>query len=256
VTTVDGGSPLRAVIFDLDGTLVQTEALKAISYARAAVELRPELRTDDVVQAFDGLIGRSRDEVAQSLVARFGLEAAARARTTELGVTEPWQAYVALRLRIYETMITDRRLLEAQAFPLAIALLRRVKAEGYPTGLATMSYAAQATIVLAQLDLRREIDVVVTRDEVTRPKPDPEIYQVCAARLGVPPSACLVIEDSQPGVVAAIAAGSACVAVASDLTRAGLHAQPPLPGESLLDDPRALDATVSALLARHTVAHT
>jgi len=256
VTGPTGGSTVRAVIFDLDGTLVQTEALKAISYARAAVELRPELAIADVVAAFDPLIGRSRDDVAKSLMARFGLEAAARARMTGLGVTEPWEAYVALRLRIYERMINDPGVLAAQAFPLAIALLRRVKADGYPTGLATMSYAAQATVVLEKLDLRRELDVVVTRDEVTRPKPDPEIYQVCAARLGYPPDACLVIEDSQPGVAAAIAAGSVCVAVASDLTRAGLHAQPPLPGEFLIDDPRALDATVSALLAPRAVAHT
>jgi beta-phosphoglucomutase len=239
---------IKAVIFDLDGTLVQTEALKAISYARAAVELRPDLQAGDVVAGFDDLIGRSRNEVAQTLVERFGLQAAARARAAELGVKEPWEAFVALRLRIYEHMLRDPELLRRQAFPYAIDLLHKVKAEGFPTGLATMSHAQQATVVIDTLGFRPYLDVIVTRDEVQRPKPDPEIYTLCAKRLGVAPGDCLVIEDSEPGVDAAIAAGMRCVAVASDLTRDGLHAHPPLAREVLIDDPRTLDAAVTALL--------
>jgi beta-phosphoglucomutase len=239
---------IRAVIFDLDGTLVQTEALKAISYARAAVELKPELQAGDVIAGFDDLIGRSRNEVAQTLVQRFGLEPAARARAAELGVKEPWEAFVALRLRIYEHMLRDPELLRRQAFPYAIDLLHKVKSEGYPTGLATMSYAQQATVVIDTLGFRPYLDVIVTRDEVQRPKPDPEIYTLCAMRMGIAPGDCLVIEDSQPGVEAAIAAGMSCVAVASDLTRDGLHAQPTLPRERLIDDPKTLDAAVTALL--------
>jgi beta-phosphoglucomutase len=240
---------IKAIIFDLDGTLVQTEALKAISYARAAVELRPELQAGDVIAGFDDLIGRSRNEVAQTLLKRFGLEAAAKARAAELGVKEPWEAFVALRLRIYEHMLHDPELLRRQAFPYAIDLLHKVKSEGYPTGLATMSYAEQATVVLDTLGFRPYLDVIVTRDEVQRPKPDPEIYVLCARRLGVAPGDCLVIEDSQPGVEAAVAAGMACVAVASDLTREGLHARPPLAHERVVDDPRQLDAAVTELLA-------
>jgi beta-phosphoglucomutase len=247
---------IRAVIFDLDGTLVQTEALKAISYARAAVELRPDLQAGDVMKGFDDLIGRSRNEVAQTLVSRFGLEPAARARMAEFGVKEPWQAYVAIRLRIYEHMLRDADLIRHQAFPLAIDLLRKVKGEGYPTGLATMSYAEQATVVIATLGLGPYLDVIVTRDEVSKPKPDPEIYRLCAERLKVVAGECIVIEDSQPGVEAAIAAGMSCVAVASDLTRDGLHAQPPLADERIVDDPRQLDAVVSALLAERATAST
>jgi beta-phosphoglucomutase len=247
---------IRAVIFDLDGTLVQTEALKAISYARAAVELRPELQAGDVMKGFDDLIGRSRNEVAQTLVSRFGLESAARARMAEFGAQEPWQAYVAIRLRIYEHMLHDAELIRHQAFPAAIGLLQKVKGEGYPTGLATMSYAEQATVVIATLGLAPFLDVIVTRDEVSKPKPDPEIYRVCAERLKVAPGECVVIEDSQPGVEAAIAAGMSCVAVASELTRDGLHAQPPLAEERIVDDPRELDAVVAALLAERATATT
>jgi beta-phosphoglucomutase-like phosphatase (HAD superfamily) len=111
-----------------------------------------------------------------------------------------------------------------------------------------VSHAAQAFLVLDALRLRDEFDVIVTVDEVTRPKPDPEIYLVAAARLEVRPAACLAIEDSRPGVEAAVAAGMTCVAAANDLTRDALHAGPPLPRVHIVDDPRQLDAVVTALL--------
>nr|MBA3795449.1 HAD family hydrolase [Rubrobacter sp.] len=82
---------ISAVIFDLDGTLVETEELKALSYARAAVELRPDLGEADVVEAFKDLVGLSRQEVATALVQRFGLEEAARERMAEFEVRTLWQ---------------------------------------------------------------------------------------------------------------------------------------------------------------------
>jgi beta-phosphoglucomutase len=78
---------IHAVIFDLDGTLVETEELKALSYARAAVELRPELQEADVMDAFMDFVGLSRQEVARGLMQRFGLDAAAWKRAPEPGVS-------------------------------------------------------------------------------------------------------------------------------------------------------------------------
>jgi beta-phosphoglucomutase len=240
---------ISAVIFDLDGTLVQTETLKAQSYARAAAELRPgQVSESDVIGAYDNLIGRSREEVAHALLDRFGLTDAAAARARALGVREPWEALVGIRLPIYEAMLGDPTLLKQQEYPFATALLRRLKAQGVPTGLTTVSHAAQALLVLDALGLRSALDVIVTIDDVTHAKPDPEIYLVAAARLGVPPAKCLAIEDSLPGVQAAIAAGMTCVAVANELTRDALHAALPLPDELIVDDPRRLDGVVTALL--------
>jgi beta-phosphoglucomutase len=239
---------MQAVIFDLDGTLVQTEELKAESYACAAAELRPDaVSKADVVRAYDQCIGRSRDAVAQMLLDRFDLaEAAARVATP--GVTTPREVFLALRMRYYEAMLADRSLLESKEIPWTTALLRRVRREGYRTALTTVSHAAQAFLVLDTLGLRDEFDAIVTVDDVARAKPDPEIYLVAAARLDVPPAACLAIEDSRPGVEAAVAAGMTCVAVANDLTRDALHAGPPLPGVHIVDDPQRLDAVVTALL--------
>jgi hypothetical protein len=77
---------------------------------------------------------------------------------------------------------------------------------------------------------------VVTREEVRAPKPDPEIYVVLAARLALPAAECLVVEDSVPGVRAALAAGMHCVAAATALTRASLRAAALLPPALVVDD--------------------
>lgn len=228
---------IRAIIFDLDGTLVQTEALKAISYARAARQIKPELTEDAVISRYDDMIGRSRNEVAEALVERFGLN-----------VT--WQQLVDIRIKIYDEMLADPKLVKQQEYPYATGLLRKVKGMGYPTGLCTMSYAPETAVVLHTLDLARYLDVVVTRDQVSKPKPDPEIYRLAASKLNVQPAECLVIEDSEPGVDSAIAAGTQCVVVPSDLTRDRVLAHAPLKGEVIVNDPADLDRTVMSLLGR------
>jgi putative hydrolase of the HAD superfamily len=239
-----------AICFDLDGTLVETELLKARAYARAAAELRPGVPESDVVAAYEGLVGQSREHVVAALARRFGLDEPARARMTELGVATPEEAYGALRLRDYEAMLHDRELVKGQEYPAATALLRRVSALGFRTGLATMSYADQTATVLDILGVRGLLDAVVTREEVERPKPDPEIYLLLARRLGVPPERCLAVEDSLPGVQSALAAGMACVAATTALTRAAIHAAGPalLPADRVVDDPSRLADVVLPLL--------
>jgi phosphoglycolate phosphatase-like HAD superfamily hydrolase len=128
---------IRAFVFDLDGTLVETEELKALSYARAAAELRPNLNEAEMIEAFKDLVGLSRQEVAIGLMRRFGLENAARSCMAKFGVATPWQAYVQIRLRIYETLLADPNIVLAHRYPHNIALLCEVRREGYPTALAT-----------------------------------------------------------------------------------------------------------------------
>lgn len=242
---------ITAVIFDLDGTLVQTESLKAQSYAQAAADLHPGVAAQDVVAAYDRCIGRPRNEVAQTLLDQFQLGDAAAARAPSLGVTTPLDAFLAIRMRDYAVMLADTALLKRQEYPHATALVRRVRAQGYATALTTVSHAAQAYIVLDALGLRDAFDVIVTVDDVAHAKPDPELYVVAARRLGRPPASCLAIEDSLPGVESAVAAGMRCVAIANELTRDALHAASPLPGEVIVDDPSRLDAVVTEVLTTH-----
>jgi beta-phosphoglucomutase len=238
-----------ATIFDLDGTLVQTEALKARSYARAAVELRPDsVSAQAIIVAYDDMVGHSREEVAAALLARFELEAPAAARVRELGVLTPLDAYMALRLRIYEAMIANERLIREQEYPWSTALLRDARRAGYRVGIATMSHRKHAALVLERLGLTSEVDTLVTREDVRHAKPSPEIYLLIAERLGAEPRDCFVLEDSVPGIRAANAAGMRCVAITNDMTRDAIHAAAVLPPERIVDDPDSLGAVARGVL--------
>ena len=240
---------ISAVIFDLDGTLVETEELKALSYARAAVELRPDLDQKEVVEAFKDFVGLSRQEVAVGLMQRFGLEEAARGRMAEFGVGTPWQAYVQIRLRIYEEMLGDPNLVHEHRYHHNIALLCDVRREGYPTALATQSHREQARRVLDILGLADEFDVIVTRDDVEHGKPDPEMHLLAACELGVGPEECLAIEDSPAGVKAALAAGMEAIAVTTELTRQKFRDTDLLDRQWVVDDPRTLPTVVRRRLS-------
>jgi beta-phosphoglucomutase len=240
------------MIFDLDGTLVRTERLKAISYARAAIELCPhDLTKEEVVEGFKQVVGLSRREVALGLVERFGLEKAARTRMSEFGVATPWQAFVQIRLAIYEEMLADPEMIRTNQWPHNMALLQEARRTYCKTGLATMSYCPQVRRVLEILNLTDAFDFVASRDDVKHGKPDPEIYLMVAHELGVPPEECLVIEDSPSGVRAALAAGMWCVAVTTPFTRQAIHAQKLLPEGHIVDDPAALPDAVAHIVAHH-----
>ncbi|GAB4548303.1 MAG: hypothetical protein Fur002_25130 [Anaerolineales bacterium] len=104
---------IRAVIFNLDGTLIETEQLKAESYARAAVQLKPNTFSEaEAISAFEDFVGGSREEVSRGMLNRFGLEESARARMMEFGANEPWQVYTRLRLRIFEQIVADESVLK------------------------------------------------------------------------------------------------------------------------------------------------
>ena len=240
-----------AFIFDLDGTLVETEELKALSYARAAAQLRPDLGEAEVVDAFKDFVGRSRREVAMGLVRRFGLEEAARPRMAEFGVKTTWQAYVRVRLRIYEALLSDRDLILAHRYPHNIALLRDLRDAGYRTGLATMSHTEQARRVLSILGLTDAFDAIATRDDVEHGKPDPEIDLLVARELGARPEDCVVIEDSPAGVAAALAAGMDVIAVTTALTRQKFRDTNVLDRCRVVDDPHRLPAVVRGRIEAH-----
>jgi HAD superfamily hydrolase (TIGR01509 family) len=237
------------MIFDLDGTLVQTEKLKAISYARAAVELCPQdLSEGEVVEAFKEVVGLSRSEVARQLVERFHLQDKARERMSEFGVDTPWQAFIQVRLGHYEQMLADPEVLVSHQWPHNLAVLEMARAEECSTGLATMSRCRQATRVLQILELQQAFDFIASRDDVENGKPDPEIYDLVARELAVPATECLVLEDSPSGVEAAIAAGMWCIAVTTPFTHDGVHKQGLLPAEWIVDDPEQVLEAVGQML--------
>ncbi len=248
---------IRAMIFDLDGTLVQTERLKALSYARAAVELCPDdLSEEAVLAVFKDLVGLSRQEVAQGLIERFGLGDTARERMADLDVASPWQAFIRVRMRYYDAMLADPEVLRSNQWPHNVTLLHQARRLGCRTALATMSTREQALRVLDVLGLADEFDIVMTRDDVEQSKPHPEIYEQIAHRLQAQPEECLVIEDSPAGVQAAVAAGMHVIAVTTPYTREQLRGADLLPATHIVDDPDALPQAVVHMAAKHGLRRT
>ncbi|MGB2692856.1 MAG: HAD family phosphatase [Thermodesulfobacteriota bacterium] len=231
---------IKAIIFDLDGTLVQTEVLKAKSYAKAAVELNPSLKEEDVVQGFKEFVGLSRKEVAKGLLNKFDLGDAASKRMKEFEVAKPWQAFIDIRLDSYFKMISDPTILKEHLCPYNLALLKWARKEGYPTGLGTMSHRKEAYRVLDVLGIRSDFEVISTIQDVEHGKPDPEIYNLLAEELRISHNEGLAIEDSSSGVRAALAANIRCIAVPSDFTRDGVHKLPKVHNLRVVDNQQNL----------------
>lgn len=241
---------IEAAIFDLDGTLVQTEKLKAISYARAAVELCPhDLEEGEVIEAFKQVVGLPRREVAEALIERFALEAKAAGRMAEFGVDTAWQAYVQVRMQHYADMLADPAVIKQNRWPQNLAVLEVVRRAGCRTGLATMSRCRQANRVLRILDLADAFDFVASRDDVEAGKPDPEIYHLVGHELHTSPMRCMVLEDSPAGVQAALAAGMWCIAVTTPFTRQGVHDLGLLEPRWIVDEPEGVLPVVEQMLA-------
>ncbi|MFU8771057.1 MAG: HAD family hydrolase [Anaerolineales bacterium] len=240
------------MIFDLDGTLVQTEKLKALSYAKAVVDLCPQdIQETAVIEAFKEVVGLSRKEVAEWLIERFHLHESLWKRMEDIGVDTPWQAFIQVRLRYYEDLLADPDILRNNQWPHNIALLQAARNAKCRLGLATMSYCEQVQRVLKILDLEGAFDFVASREDVEHGKPDPEIYHLVAEELAVPVEECLVIEDSPSGVKAAQAAGMWVIAVTTPFTRQALHSSHLLDERWIVDNPDMLPQVLNDLMAEH-----
>jgi beta-phosphoglucomutase len=241
---------IQAFIFDLDGTLVDTEPLKNQAYARVALELSPGgLTAEEVIAVATELIGVPAPETAMEMVRRLGLEEPARARMGELGATAPWQAFLQLDTVAYNQVLDEPGVLQRAQLPHAVSLLFEVRRKGFKTGLATMSYRREVQRILDTLGWTGAFDAVVAADDVARGKPDPEVYLGVARRLAVRPDRCVVIEDSPSGIAGALAAGMRCIAVPTNLTRATVH-QTRLDERWIVDDPATLRIVVEQMLGR------
>lgn len=235
---------IKALIFDLDGTLVQTETLKAISYARAAVELgKGNFTEQDVIETFKEIVGLPRQKVAQALIERFDIEKASAARMNEFDVLTAWQAFVQVRMGFYESMLDEPLTILKHRCPYNLDLLIWARQRKFKTGLATMSHCQQTHRILSILDILYEFDFIATRDDVNYGKPDPEIYQLMTREFNLEPRQCLVIEDSPTGLKAALAAGMGCIAVTTDFTRKNIHESKLLDNRWVVDDPANLKPT-------------
>jgi HAD superfamily hydrolase (TIGR01509 family) len=210
---------LQAVLWDLDGTLVDTEP------SWIAAEYR-------LVESFGG---SWNDAHAHAVVGNPLLVTAAYLR--EHGGVDLPPAEIVDRLLV-EVLADVRRAVVWR--PGVRRLLAGLRAAGVPCAMVTMSYQQLAQAVADRLPAGT-FATLVTGEQVSNGKPDPEAYLTAAARLGVQPSRCLAIEDSPAGVASAEAAGCRVLAVRNQVPLATA------PGRIVLDD--LAEVTVADLMA-------
>ncbi len=243
---------IRAIMFDLDGTLVQSEKLKAKSYAIAVQRLRGLAQPDErAIEAYREIVGAAREAASRHIVESLDLDSDLRPLMARHGASEAWEVLTSMRTEIYNDMVADPQVIRDNQWPHTIGLLRIASDSGCRTALATMSDRDDALHILRSLEIEESFDQVLTREDVENPKPDPEIYLLAARKLSVQPNDCLVLEDSPNGVQAGVAAGMNVIAVATPFTAAGLHSSQVLEHLWIVHEPESLLDTVKDRIAEH-----
>ena len=243
---------IQAIVFDLDGTLVQSEKLKAEAYAIAVQRLRRLPEPDQrAIEAYQSTVGASREVASQVVIDQLGLEPELRPLMAQYEASEPWQVLTQMRTAIYNDIVADPQVLRDNQWPHTISLLRLAKETGCRTGLATMSHRNEADHVLRVLDLERSLDLVLTREDVREPKPNPEIYLLAAKRFDLPPEELLVVEDSANGVRSAAAAGTNVIAFATPFTAKSLHETKVVEHDRILHESDKLLGMVRRVIEEH-----
>ncbi|WP_327405832.1 HAD family phosphatase [Streptomyces sp. NBC_01288] len=182
-----------SVIFDLDGTLVDSEP----NYYEATRQTLAEHGVPDFTWArHERFVGISTQETLVLLKERYGLKA-----PVEELLAETNRRYLALAraaTRVYPEM---RKFVELLA------------AEGVPMAVASGSSPEAIEAILTGTGLDASLRTAVSADEVARGKPAPDVFLEAARRLGAAPADCVVLEDAAPGAAAAHAAGMRCIAI-------------------------------------------
>ncbi len=182
-----------SVIFDLDGTLVDSEP----NYYEAGRRTLAEYGVPDFSWAdHEAYVGISTRETVADWKRRYALEA-------------PVEELLAVKNRHYLELART----SVRAYPEMRALVERLADEGVPLAVASGSSREAIAAILARTGLDARLRTVVSADEVARGKPAPDVFLEAARRIGADPADCVVLEDAAPGAAAAHAAGMRCVAV-------------------------------------------
>ncbi len=197
---------LKAVCFDLDGLLVDTEPYYYEAHRQVFAEHGYEISKEEYARKWIITGTKIVDEAP-----RMGITVDPRVLSEE--VKRRFRAQVDRELKL---MPHARETLEQAS-------------QRFKTSLVTNSLREEAELILQRMGLRRFLHHLVTREEYRNAKPEPDCYLQAVRLVGESPGACLALEDSPRGVRAALAAGMPCVAVVNEMTRY----EPP-PGATLV----------------------
>lgn len=184
--------PVEAAIFDMDGTLIDSETVYIAGMQDAAQALGLELP----ISLCHAMVGVPRDGCNALLLNHYG------------------QDFDLAVFRGHYSSSVERRMKErVPVKPGVVELLDFLAAKGLPLAIATSALRATAERNLGRAGLLDRFTVLTARDEVEHPKPAPDLYLEAARRLGIAPERCVAFEDSSIGIVAAHAAGMRAVMV-------------------------------------------
>ena len=187
---------IKGVIFDMDGTLIETTEADYLAWKRVFTDYHKELSFED----YFPLIGMKSAIVVQS---RLSLD------------EEETKKALSQKMKYFSEIVTEKGI---QVVPYAIKFLKQLKAENLKIALATSSRQEKMNFVLQLTNLTSYFDIIVTGDLVQKSKPAPDIFLKAAEKLQLKPDDCLVVEDAANGVKAAKNAGMKCVAITTTHT--------------------------------------
>jgi HAD superfamily hydrolase (TIGR01509 family) len=189
---------IRAVTFDMDGLMFNTEDVYTLAgtelLARRGCRFTPELK--------DAMMGLPPRASFQVVIDWHELD-------------ETWESLAADSNEIFLGLLPER----LATMPGLMELLANLEHSGIPKAIATSSNRRLAYVCLAAFQLAPRFSFILTSEDITRGKPDPEIYLLAAERFGISPAEMLVLEDSQNGCRAAAASGAFTVAVPGEHSR-------------------------------------
>ena len=187
-----------AVLLDMDGTLLDTERVYFDSLVAA---LHTHGYTDDTATLCQAMVGLPGPDCEAMLHARYG---------ERFPLAEVSKAFIANRDEFLNAGLPLKRG--------AIELLDALQAAGCPMAIVTSSSLRTADAHLTLAGIRHRFDTVLTRDDVVRGKPSPDLYLLAAERFNLRPEVCVAVEDSNHGVTAAHAAGAITIMVPDMVT--------------------------------------
>lgn len=185
----------RAVIFDVDGVLVDSYWAHYESWRLTAARHGWDFTEDD----FRGTFGRTSVDIVRQLWPHAPLE------------LSQIHALDADKEDAYRDLVEH----DFPAMPGARDLLRELHAAGFRLAVGSSGPPENVALALRHVDPENLVSAVVTGADVTRGKPDPQVFQLAAERMGLPPESCVVVEDAPAGVTAAHRAGMKCIALVS-----------------------------------------
>lgn len=184
---------MQAVIFDMDGVLVDSEPLYNQHIKSFLVKLGVQ-DSGEIVYNFKGLGSK---EVSRIIIETFNLD-------------HDIDEMTKISRHAYIEHLND--LAELPSIPGAVELVKNLAKAGHPLALASAASSKRIEMFLNKLDLTDYFKIIASGEDVERTKPAPDIFLLAARKLGVDPKECVVIEDAANGVTAAKAAGMKCIA--------------------------------------------